>query len=201
MWVCTALYAGTVHGRCVMYARGRGEWLRLLEVLEVPEVMYCVLLCMLEAVEGRLSLPGGVGGVGGAGGDVLCAALYAGGDALCAALSDMPETLSLWQVSRYSPRPGPLHAPPRVKSRLALWPAGSSGLDSFPTQQAGQLASRSGRWVKSVWLVDGVGSGLTNSQPAKRHRSGLHLSHMLGLRCACSHSVESSTDAKINLPK
>ena len=30
--------------------------LKLLEVLEVPEVMRCVLLCMLEAVEGGLCL-------------------------------------------------------------------------------------------------------------------------------------------------
>jgi hypothetical protein len=39
-------------------------------LLEVPEVMRCVLLCMLEAVEGGMCLPGGVGGVGG---NVLCA--------------------------------------------------------------------------------------------------------------------------------
>jgi hypothetical protein len=29
--------------------------LRSLEILEVPEVMYCVLLCMMEAVEGKFS--------------------------------------------------------------------------------------------------------------------------------------------------
>src|SRR6266480_4668720 len=75
--------------------------------LEVPNVIRCLLLCMLEAVEGRLCLlevrrrcvvcypvcwrlwwvplfAGGVGGVGvvgvgGGGGDTLCATLYTGG--------------------------------------------------------------------------------------------------------------------------
>src|SRR6266480_5189314 len=46
-----------------------------MEVLEVPEGIRCVLLCMLEAVKVR-SVYGGVGGVGG---DTLYATLYAGG--------------------------------------------------------------------------------------------------------------------------
>ena len=40
------------------------------------EVIRCVLLCMLKAVEGGLCL---LGGAGGAGGNALCTALYAGG--------------------------------------------------------------------------------------------------------------------------
>src|SRR5947208_3560416 len=81
-------------------------------LLEVLEAMRCVLLCILEAVEGGLcfgrcrragdavgdalcallyavkvrSVCGGVGSVGGTGRDTLCATLYVGGDALCAAL-------------------------------------------------------------------------------------------------------------------
>jgi len=64
-----------------------------------PEVIRCVLLCVLEAVEGRLCLLEVVGGAGGTAGDALCATLYtrgcggwtlftggAGGDAPCAAL-------------------------------------------------------------------------------------------------------------------
>ena len=47
-------------------------------LLEVLEVMRCVLLCMLEAVNVR-SVYGGVGSVGGAGVDTLCVTLYAGG--------------------------------------------------------------------------------------------------------------------------
>ena len=55
----------------------------------LPEVMCCVLLCILEAVEAGLCF------VGGAAGDALCATLHAGrggdagrarGDALCATL-------------------------------------------------------------------------------------------------------------------
>jgi len=65
----------------------------------VPEVIRCVLLCMLEAVEGKLCFLEVLEGVGGAGGDAVCAALYARGcrgyvlfaggatgDAPCAAL-------------------------------------------------------------------------------------------------------------------
>ncbi len=63
--LCAALYA--VEGE-----------LCSLEVLEVPEVMLCVLFCSR-----RLSRVGsvcrGVRGVGRAGGDTLCATLYAGG--------------------------------------------------------------------------------------------------------------------------
>ena len=83
---------------------------------EVPEVMRCVLLCMLEAGEGTFCLWrcwcysvcwklwrvrsgfGGVGGVGGVGGDTLCATLHAGGtggDAL---------KFPLRQFSRYNPQ-------------------------------------------------------------------------------------------------
>jgi len=47
--------------------------LSLLEVLEVPAVIRCVLLCTLEAVEGRLCIAGGVGG------DTLCGTLHAEG--------------------------------------------------------------------------------------------------------------------------
>ena len=46
-----------------------------LSLLEVFDVMRCVMLCLLEAVEGGLLFAGGLGD---AGGDVLCAALYAG---------------------------------------------------------------------------------------------------------------------------
>ncbi len=42
-------------------------------MLEVPEVIRCVLLCMLEVVEGVLFFAGR------AGGDALCATLFAGG--------------------------------------------------------------------------------------------------------------------------
>jgi len=65
-------------------------------ILEVPEVMHCVLFCMLEAAEGGLYLLETeileamevmrrmllciAGGARGAGGDASCAALYAGGD-------------------------------------------------------------------------------------------------------------------------
>ena len=61
----------------------------LLCMLELPQVMRCVRLRMLEAVEGVLCL---LENVGGAGGDARCAILYAGGagvaggDALCATL-------------------------------------------------------------------------------------------------------------------
>ncbi len=63
----------------------------LLEVLEVAEVMCCVLLCMLEAVEGAR----------GGGGDMLYATLLAGGvggvggDAMC----DAPYVWTSWRVS------------------------------------------------------------------------------------------------------
>ena len=50
-------------------------------IAEVVEVMRCVLLCMLEAVEGVLCL---LEDVGGGGGDALRAALYAGGCGRCA---------------------------------------------------------------------------------------------------------------------
>ena len=77
--------------------------LEVMEALEMLEVMRCVQLCTLEAVEGELRLlealevsemmrcvysvcwrlwrcealfVGGVRGAGGAGGDALCAALY-----------------------------------------------------------------------------------------------------------------------------
>jgi len=49
----------------------------LFRMLGVPEVMRCVLLRMLEAVEGG-SVYGGVGDAGWAVGDAACAALYAG---------------------------------------------------------------------------------------------------------------------------
>jgi len=55
-------------------------------VLDVPEVMCCVLLRVLEAVEGVLCLLENVGGTEGVGGDAMCASPYAGGDALCATL-------------------------------------------------------------------------------------------------------------------
>jgi len=63
--------------------------LNALEVLDMPEVMRCVLLRMLEAVEGGLCsleaqrcggwvlFAGRVGGAGPAGGDKLRATLYA----------------------------------------------------------------------------------------------------------------------------
>ena len=44
-------------------------------MLEVQEVMRCVLLCMLEAAEGVLCLREDAGDAGGAGGDAMCAAL------------------------------------------------------------------------------------------------------------------------------
>jgi len=51
------------------------------EVSEMPEVIRCALLCMLEAVEGSLWwCSGGAGGVGDAGGDTLR-------DALCVCTS------------------------------------------------------------------------------------------------------------------
>ena len=59
---------------------------RMLDVLDVPEVMCCVLLRVLEAVEGVLCLLENVGGTEGVGGDAMCASPYAGGDALCATL-------------------------------------------------------------------------------------------------------------------
>ena len=52
--------------------------LRATLLLEVAEVMRCVLRCMLEAMESGL-FAGGVGRAGGGGGDALCATLYAGG--------------------------------------------------------------------------------------------------------------------------
>jgi hypothetical protein len=73
------LFAGGAGGdalRAALCIGGCGRWTL---VLEVPEVMRCVLLCMLlcmlEAVEGGMCLPRGVGG---AGGNVLCAALFGG---------------------------------------------------------------------------------------------------------------------------
>ena len=57
---------------------GRGGWLCLVDVLDVPDVTRRVLLCMLEAVEVGFCFAGGVGGAGGGGGDAPCAALYAG---------------------------------------------------------------------------------------------------------------------------
>jgi len=51
----------------------------VLELLEVPEVIRCVLLCMLEDVEGVLCLLEVVGRAGRARGDALCATLPAGG--------------------------------------------------------------------------------------------------------------------------
>jgi hypothetical protein len=57
-------------GGSVLFAGGTGgcgEWALLLEVVEVVEVECCVLLCMLEAVEGRFCLPDVVGGSGGSG--------------------------------------------------------------------------------------------------------------------------------------
>ena len=82
------------------YAGDRGGELGLLEVPEVPEAMRCVLICMLEAVEGELYLLEAMdvmrcallcileavegtlcfaGGDGGARGDAMYATLYAGG--------------------------------------------------------------------------------------------------------------------------
>ena len=51
-------------------------------MLEVPEVMRCVLLCILEVMEGCALFAGSFGGVGDAGvagGDALYATLFAGG--------------------------------------------------------------------------------------------------------------------------
>ena len=48
--LCANLYAGRAGGDA-LYAT---LLLELLKVLEVPEVMRCVLLCTLEAVEGGL---------------------------------------------------------------------------------------------------------------------------------------------------
>ena len=62
---------------CMLEAAEGG--LCLLELLEVPEVMRCVLHSMFEAMRGWILFAGGVGGVegvGGAGGDASCAALY-----------------------------------------------------------------------------------------------------------------------------
>ena len=89
---------------CMLEAVEGGLYLlEVLEVLEMPEMMRCVQLCMLEvpevmrcviAVCWRLSrvvlFAGGVGGAGDAGDDAMCATMYgggagsAGGDALCA---------------------------------------------------------------------------------------------------------------------
>ncbi len=76
-------------------------FVEVLEVLEMLEVMRCVLLCILEIVEGGLCLleapkvpeamrlcatlcAGGCGRAGDAEGDALCAALYTGGCGGCA---------------------------------------------------------------------------------------------------------------------
>jgi len=48
-------------------------------VPETPEVMRCVLLCMLEAVEGGFYLQEASEVLEVLGGDAPCAALYAGG--------------------------------------------------------------------------------------------------------------------------
>ena len=61
-------------------------WLRLVEESEVPEVMRCALLRMLEAVEGVRCVLEDVGGAEGAGGDALCGTLYTGrcrGSSVC----------------------------------------------------------------------------------------------------------------------
>jgi len=67
--------------RCMLEAvEGEVCWL---EVMEMSEVIRCVLLCMLEAVEVGLCLREMLrcrcSSAGGAGDDTLCAALYAGG--------------------------------------------------------------------------------------------------------------------------
>jgi len=76
-------------------------FVEMLEVLEMLEVMRCVLLCVLEVAEGVLCLleapevaetmrlcatlcAGGCGRAGDAEGDALCAALYTGGCGGCA---------------------------------------------------------------------------------------------------------------------
>ena len=66
-------------------------------MLEVSEVMRCVLLSMLEAVEGVLCSVGGrrrcARGARGAGGDAQCAALYAGSCGGQALLLEVPEVI------------------------------------------------------------------------------------------------------------
>ncbi len=60
--LCATLYAGGVGGVggdalcAILYAGGCGGFALFMEVLEVSEVMRCVLFCMLEAVEGTLCL-------------------------------------------------------------------------------------------------------------------------------------------------
>jgi len=120
---CSTLYAGGCGGRALfagdtggdalyatLYAGGCGRWVVFVEVLEVVEVMRCVLLCILEAVDGAVCLLDALEvpevmrlcvtlRAGGTGGDAPCATLYAGGcggralfardtggDTLCAAL-------------------------------------------------------------------------------------------------------------------
>src|SRR5438034_430424 len=57
-----ALDFSKVHAVCLLIMSSRGSWRRrieslcLQEVLEAPELMRCVLLWMLEAVEGGLCL-------------------------------------------------------------------------------------------------------------------------------------------------
>ena len=69
-------------GGCIECARGMRKvqevalMLEVFEVRELREVMRCVLLRTLEAVEGRLCL---LEGSGGAGGDALCATFHARG--------------------------------------------------------------------------------------------------------------------------
>jgi len=90
--LCATLYAGG-YGGCVLLPEVPGLirclLLRMLEVMEgvfcVLEVMSCVQLRMLEVVEvvevvdGVLCLLEGVGGAAGVGGDSLCASLLGGG--------------------------------------------------------------------------------------------------------------------------
>jgi len=62
------------------------------ELCFVLEVIPCVLFCTLEAAEGELCLLEvleGTRGVGGAGGDALCATPYAGDCGECALFEEM----------------------------------------------------------------------------------------------------------------
>ena len=62
--------------------------------------MPCVLLCILETVEGGALFAGAVRGAGDVGGDVLCATLYAGGCGGCAVFVEVLEVLEMLEVMR-----------------------------------------------------------------------------------------------------